>query len=354
MVTRSSNNEEKINLHRSYFQGRADVYARYWFDTSGKSGYTPALDGKQKPLPLTNAVIKGHLLGIELIGIYPLLADNTTYFLTIDFDGKNWLDDVLAVQEIAQENKLPCILERSKSGNGGHVWFFFKNPVPAWKARQLGKHQITQAKLINSQSFDRLFPSQDEHSGKGFGNLIALPLNGKYVKGGNTTFINQFGEPLPDQWQALSSCQKISESSLDNLLNSIKVTLPSQPKSTNKEEDSNKEYSIVKTTSKPHAKLVLNNQIYIPQVFLPDKLYKFAKQSCNFTNPQYYEMQRKGYSTWKTPRWIHTIDIHDKGISLPAGFLSQLQEFADTQNIKLDIDDQRITTNANPVRPKAY
>ncbi|HBE90819.1 MAG: hypothetical protein A3E37_02930 [Candidatus Andersenbacteria bacterium RIFCSPHIGHO2_12_FULL_46_9] len=339
MVTRNSSDKDKITLYRSYFRGRTDVYARYWRNTEGKSGYAPALDGKQRPLVLTDAVIKGHLLGIELVGVYLLLPNNTTYFLAVDFDGENWLDDALAVQNTAQKHKLPSLLERSKSGNGGHVWFFFENAIPAWKARQVGKHLIAQAQLTNSKSFDRLFPSQDEHTGKGLGNLIALPLNGKYVKEGATVFIDKAGEPLSDQWQALSSYKKIGEAALDRLLSNIKITPPKPKEERNNSEDAQ---STIQTSSKPQAKLVLGNQIYIPQAFLPDKLYKFAKQNCNFTNPQYYEMQRKGYSTWKTPRRIYTIDVHDEGISLPDGFLTQLQSFANEQNIKLDIDDQRI------------
>lgn len=346
MVTRNSNNEDKITFYRSYFRGRTDVYARYWTSVNGK-GYAPALDGKQRPLPLTDAVIKGHFLGIELVGTYPLLPDNTTCFLAVDFDGESWLDDALAVEKIAREHKLPSLLERSKSGNGGHVWFFFEKAIPAWKARQIGKYLVTQAKLADSKSFDRLFPSQDEHTGKGFGNLIALPLNGKHVQKDTTVFINQTGDPLPDQWQALSSYKKISETVLDNLLGSIKIT-PPKPKEQNGESENDR--SQIQTSSKAHAKIVLGSQIYIPQAFLPDKLYKFAKQHCNFANPQYYEMQRKGYSTWKTPQRIYTIDIHNEGVSLPAGFLPKLQGFANEQSIKLDVDDQRVIAKPTTFR----
>lgn len=322
------------------------MYARHWTNrATGKQGYAPALDGTQKPLVLTDAVIKGHLLGIELVGIYPLLLDNTTHFLTIDFDGENWLDDALAVVGVTNKHDLPCLLERSKSGNGGHVWFFFEEAVPAWKARQVGKHLISQASLSKDTSFDRLFPSQDEHKGKSYGNLIALPLNGKYLKNANTMFIDQSGNPYSDQWHHLSSYEKISEATLDSLLHNIKIAPPLPEKGNENNDEEKDEYRAVKTTSSPHAKIVVSNQIYVPQAFLPDKLYKFAKQRCNFANPEYFEMQRKGYSTWKTPRRIYSIDIHDEGISIPVGFLNDLQKFATEQNITLDIDDQRITAD---------
>ena len=117
MVTRNSSDKDKIMLYRSYFRGCTDVYARYWTNAGGKSGYAPALDGKQRPLVLTDAVIKGHLLGIELVGVYPLLPNNTTYFLAVDFNGENWLDDALAVQNTAQKHKLPSLAScERKSG----------------------------------------------------------------------------------------------------------------------------------------------------------------------------------------------------------------------------------------------
>lgn len=142
----------------------------------GGFGYSPEYlpDGSSKPL--TDTVILSHLLSLETVGVYPLRPDNTTNFLAIDFDESIWLKDALSVQRAGALLNIPAYLERSRSGNGVHLWFFFAAPLLAWKARKLGVHLLQEAHLDSKRSYDRMFPNQDVHSGKGFGNLIALPL----------------------------------------------------------------------------------------------------------------------------------------------------------------------------------
>lgn len=330
---------ENLSLYSSIFRGRTDLYARYWHNyQTGKSGYAPAYGGNQQILPFTPAVIKGHLLGIELVGIYPLLADSTTYFLAIDFDQAQWLDDAISVMEVVKNKGVACYLERSKSGNGGHLWFFFETNTPAWKARQLGKYFLSAVGLTTKQSFDRLFPNQDEHTGKGFGNLIALPLHGKHCHQGNTVFIDPSGTIYPDQWAYISEFDKITEQKVDDVLAKAIVVVPPQSSLPDTDESD----KAVLTTSSPHAKLFIANRIFIPNAFLPDRLYKFLKQRLNFLNPEFYELERRGYSTWKTPRYIRTIEVTDNGIFIPAGFLSEIQHFAELHSISLNINDQQI------------
>ena len=184
------------------FSGRKDVFARFWQNSAtGKSGYAPAKNDNGILLQLTETNIATHLAGQQLIGIYPLLKDNTSHFMAIDFDEASWLVDCVRAMGIASQNEIPCYLERSKSGNGAHVWFFFEKPVSAFKSRQLAKYLISQAGLSKDESsFDRIFPNQDQHTGKGYGNLIALPLNMTYLQKGNTAFIDLNLEIISDQW----------------------------------------------------------------------------------------------------------------------------------------------------------
>lgn len=340
--------QQKITLFRSLFRGRENVFAKYWaVPNSSKSGYSPVYRLNDKQNSLNDSVILSHLQGKELIGIYPLLSDNSTYFLAIDFDGVNWLTESTKLVNIAKTHDLPCYLERSKSGNGGHVWFFFETNIPAWKARRLGKFLLIQAKVTTRQTYDRMFPSQDEHHGKGFGNLIALPLQGEYLKRGNTAFIDLSGNIISDQWNYLASFVKISETSIEKLLGGGSPTAPEQQKkSTEKVQVSPEiveEEKMVKTTDSPEVKLVLENQIFIPELFLPDKLYKSFKEKLNFPNPKFYEMERRGYSTWQTPRWIKNIEIINGGIFVPAGILSEIKNFCSANNLKLTIEDKQVT-----------
>jgi hypothetical protein len=195
----------KITLFRSLFRGREDVYPRRFESRkTGKSGYSPACANEwvrgvcEKPrvkcaecdnrrfLPVTDDVIRWHLSGHDdagqsfVAGVYPLLQDESCFFLAIDFDKEAWQQDVSAFLDTCRELKLEAALERSRSGRGGHVWFFFVDAIPAALARKLGSFLLTETMErrpdIGLDSYDRLFPNQDTLPQGGFGNLIALPL----------------------------------------------------------------------------------------------------------------------------------------------------------------------------------
>lgn len=175
----SNSTKINISLYRSLFNTRTDVFARYWEDISNKKfGYAPVFRLNQSPLALTDSIIASHLIGNQTIGVYPLFPDNTTALLAIDFDGTNWLSLIQKVANVTRNNSLPIAIEKSRSGNGGHIWFFFASLIPADTARQFGKILLHQAGITSRKTYDRMFPSQDEHKGKGYGNLICLPLQG--------------------------------------------------------------------------------------------------------------------------------------------------------------------------------
>lgn len=205
-------------MFTSLFKGREDVFALHW-EQSGKSGYMPAYHfdpyrykvhkmrgGTLSNFPektyqfLTGEQLEKHLQGNHLIGIYPLLTDNTSWFIAADFDEENWADDSRKFQFLCRHKNIPAYLERSRSGNGAHVWIFFEQPYPAIKSRKIILSLLTQAGVIStfdkSSSFDRLFPNQDILSGKGLGNLIALPFHKPAMEKGNSVFIN------PDNMEA--------------------------------------------------------------------------------------------------------------------------------------------------------
>ncbi|MBU0569396.1 DEAD/DEAH box helicase, partial [Patescibacteria group bacterium] len=343
----------QIRLFRSLFKTRTDVYAKFWTNLeNSKSGYAPVYNLKTKSA-LDGSIIQSHLNGRETIGVYPLFPDNTCSFLAIDFDKSSWLENSVSLAEVAQECKIPCYVEKSKSGNGSHVWFFFDQLIPTYKARAWGKILLKKAKLSNNSAYDRMFPSQDEHSGKGFGNLICLPLQGKCASRGTTVFINKAGETYPNQWKLISSIKKVAREQIDALINNeilnIKAPKKTQkvkirPMSFENEDNSNEEEKgkrKVKTSKSSDVKAILNSQIYIPDILLPDKLYKFLKSELNFPNPEYYKRERLGYSTWQTPRFIKTIEVVEDGILLPIGYWEEIKEFIDQNNLRLTIDDNR-------------
>lgn len=217
----------QIQLFISLFKGRNDIYARRW-EKDGKSGYSPAYQlnwnefmafkakgGKfsdfpdKKPLLLTTEVIQDHLNGNQTIGIYPLMTDNTSHFISADFDKDNWMEESKSLIKICKEYEMPAYLERSRSGKGAHVWIFFENKYPASRSRAIMFELIRKALKLSEfekeVSFDRLFPSQDYHTNQGIGNLIALPLHGTSITSENTAFLDpETMKIIPDQWQYLN------------------------------------------------------------------------------------------------------------------------------------------------------
>ena len=153
------------------------------------------------------------------MGVYPMLLDETCFFLAADFDKATWQDDVAAFLETCRQMNLPAALERSRSGKGGHIWFFFNEAVPATLARKLGAHILTETMErrpdIGLDSYDRFFPNQDTLPQGGFGNLIALPLQKRPRESGNSVFLDERFTPFPDQWEFLSSIRRISRSEVE-------------------------------------------------------------------------------------------------------------------------------------------
>ncbi|BDZ29602.1 hypothetical protein RA086_00340 [Lactiplantibacillus sp. WILCCON 0030] len=178
---------EKLALYRRRFTGRQDVYAKRYFNKQAQrdvySPVTSFINGrpnKDDPQPLTDAVIKAHLKGQIFIGIYPLLKNETTNFLVIDVDKHNWQEIMTSLVQVCKQLKLPTAVEKSQSGHGGHLWFFFEQAITATVARRLGQAVLKRAMAINPdisfKAFDRLFPNQDTLPAGGYGNLIAAPL----------------------------------------------------------------------------------------------------------------------------------------------------------------------------------
>ncbi|MBU2808757.1 hypothetical protein HF285_10940 [Acidithiobacillus ferrooxidans F221] len=224
---------EKVALFRRRFRGRTDVYPIRWEGkTSGKSGYAPACANEwragvcEKPrikcgdcsnrllIPLSDAVIYDHLAGEHTVGVYPLLEDDTCYFLAVDFDEADWRDDARAFMQSCHDLSVPAALEISRSGNGAHAWVFFASRVSARDARRLGtaiiSHTCSRTRQLKLESYDRLFPNQDTMPKGGLGNLIALPLQKWPRESGYSVFVDTDLRPYPDQWAFLASIQPLA------------------------------------------------------------------------------------------------------------------------------------------------
>jgi superfamily II DNA or RNA helicase len=345
---------EKVALIHGLFRGRDDVYALRWENArTGKSGYVPATAGgwtKTGPktyLPLTDEAIVRHLRGRASIGIYPLLEDDTCWFLACDFDGRTWQLDALALLEACGEREVPAALERSRSGEGGHVWTFFSAPVAAASARRLAALLLREAMARRAEldlaSYDRLFPNQDFLPAKGFGNLIALPLQGRSRAVGASVFLDpETLEPWPDQWAFLGSLERLAPERLEQLLaEAEEVTVGA---------DALARHRAARRDERVPAEVscTIGADLAIPRGALPPSLLARLKHLASLHNQLFYERQRLRLSTHQTPRLIRCYGEDLTHLRLPRGLLAQVESVVADIGSRLVVEDRRPTPERLP------
>ena len=348
-----SDKSKHIEIFRSLFKGREDVFAIHW-EKGNKSGYMPAYrydpymyrlhkmkggtfrEYKDKTFqPLTDDQLLRHLSGEQLMGIYPLLKDNTSWFIAADFDKEKWERECKAFIGICKENKIDAYLERSRSGKGGHVWIFFDRPYPAIRSRKIFISLLEQAGVFSpfdkGSSFDRLFPNQNFHSGKGLGNLIALPLYRPALEKGNSCFIDARSNPYKDQWGFLSSVKKVSTSHLDSMCRSLEGKSPLAPTSVSKK-----------------LQIRLDNSVQLNRSGMIPELIDFLRAELNFANTEYFIKKKSGRSTWDTKRYFNFIDETEHEVIVPRGFIGKLIRYCRQQDIDFEFKDARKKLNPIP------
>ena len=403
-INRFSSPEEKIALFKSLFSGRTDVFALRWHnEKSNKSGYSPVcknkwLSGKcdlkkyscaacpfKFPESLSDSRIYNHLAGKDLycrdvIGIYPLLLDNCCNFLAFDFDShkknfknteksdaaandnsnsEKWKNDVRSVCKTCGEYSIFHSVEISRSGNGAHLWIFFSEKIKAKTARQFGS-LILQASMLKNhsisfESFDRMFPNQDEIPNGGYGNLIALPLQGRAVKEKHSVFTDESFLPYDDQWKYLSSVQKLSEKEIIEISEQIQKKLgfaisackeenPFENKkplsnSLKSKDTGNEELSSSDFSQK--VKITLTNRIEIQKAGISEKALYILRRTAVFLNPEYYKNLRLHLPLYNIPGFIDCSKENAECLLLPRGLLDETLETLKSANAGYEIADKR-------------
>jgi superfamily II DNA or RNA helicase/very-short-patch-repair endonuclease len=374
-VSHQSPAREKIALFRSLFAGREEVYPiRFVSKKTGKAGYSPACGNEwvrgicnkprtkccacayQKWLPVNDDVIHRHLAGEITVGVYPMLLDETCRFLAVDFDGDGWADDALAFLETCRMKGLPAALERSRSGNGGHVWLFFSEAVPASLARRLGTYILTDTTVRRPQtklaSYERFFPNQDTLPRGGFGNLIALPLQKVPRTAGNSVFIDETLTPFADQWSHLQSLRSISKQQAGDLVETAqsRSSLIGVRIAPADEEDASEPWKSPPSrqrSDRPAGKMpavmtiTSADQLYFPKEHLPPSLHNALARLAAFQNPAFYKAQAMRISTYEIPRIIACAEDLPEHLALPRGCLDEVLELFRDLKIHPEIDDQR-------------
>ncbi len=356
-IHNASDSISKIRLFMSLFKGRQDVYAKRWENkTKDTSGYQPVCLNQwregvcSKPkiscakctnksyAELDENVIENHLRGKIIAGVYPMLPDETCCFLAMDFDEGTWRDDISTVRNVCNEFAIPFAVERSRSGRGGHVWFFFEDRISAILARKFGTALLTcsmnRRHEIQFKSYDRLFPSQDTLPKGGLGNLIALPLQKEAREKGNSEFIDENFQSYDDQWVFLSGLKKISEDRVQNFISALSpgnelgvLTIAEEDEEGRKPwEPPPPKIELQKTDFPQRMEIVRANMLFIPKAHISQRALNRLKRLASFKNPMFYKHEAMRLSTYGLDRVISCADETNEFLCLPRGCEPELSD----------------------------
>lgn len=378
IVTTASSTADKLHLFQSLFRGRDNVYAHGYQRKDGSIAYVPACSNEWKSSvcpktdpakrkspglcshcpnrnlkPLTEQVLIAHFKGADdrlrdVVGLYVTDENCETSVLVADFDGAGWQQNVAAYRDAGRQLDLDIAVERSRSGNGGHAWLFFEEPVTAKLARDLGCALITLAcslsKTMRLDAYDRLFPTQDTLVEGGFGNLISLPFQGQAQREGNSVFVDDAFNPYPDQWEFLSRIRKVTEKQAEasvaicrkragGLLGPLAYTQADKERagfstpSTPPSQQAGKARPPVRQRKQPLTSqdfpaltvLTESDMVYVPLEGLSAAACNRIRRLAAFANPEFYRAQAMHQSVWRKPRVIDLSEDRSDCIALPRG-----------------------------------
>ena len=385
LVTSESSGRDKVGLYRSLFRGREDVYAHGFAKKDGGIGYSPACANERTRrcprwtktnrgikctdcsarefIPVNDQAVVEHFRGErdgfrDVMGLYVLMPDCTTWVLVADFDKEGWQREAVLYREACRSFGLHPAVERSRSGNGAHIWLFFEEPVDAELARNLGctliTHAMSNAGGMGFEAYDRLFPTQSTIPEGGFGNLIALPFQGKARKQSNSVFVDDDFVAFPDQWRFLSTVSKVSSYQVQEIVDSSvggplgQLAFTGHPAHRTRDMESpnlpsfpDRATDNVLNVFPKTISVIRANMLHVSKQGISKKAQNQIRRLAAFGNPEFYRAQAMHQSVYGKSRIIWCGEEDERCIMLPRGCEQKLLRLVGEYGCTCLIDDQR-------------
>lgn len=366
-LTKQSDLQSKLSLFRLLFTGRGDVYAYRWTNRKGASGYSPACRNQWVPgicgrpkikcadcpnsdyLPFDDKAVECHLSGKQVIGVYAILPDDSCRFLAIDFDEETWKEDVSCLSSVCADMGIPYSVERSRSGNGAHFWFFLNETMEASLCRRFATRLLEICMQRNPRmtfkSFDRMFPNQDTMPKGGFGNLIALPLQKEAAqKVGGSLFVDERFAPYVDQWEYLSGVRRLSRDDVIRFMDKLgEPAVPQQEMEADTEKPWKRKTEVLPAADETRRiTCVLANMLYIETKGLSSQAQNQLKRIASFSNPEFYRKQAiRQHIPLGMPRVICCAEYDGDYLCLPRGCLDDVVSWTEKNHLPIELADER-------------
>ncbi|MFX4211754.1 TOTE conflict system archaeo-eukaryotic primase domain-containing protein [Aliarcobacter butzleri] len=320
---KSFSKNEKIELFKSLFVARFDIYAKKWVSRDGsKQGFFPVTKTFQGEdyTPLTNYEIEEHLRGNLFLASYCINQKNMSKFVVFEIAD----EDKFKLQIALNSLNIKAYYELS-SYNSLFVWVFFEEEISSKIAFNFALYLLKKANISA-----KTYPNKEFATKENLGNCIELPLHLKHRDKNRTVFIDMNTNKIyEDQWSVLANVSKVSKQTISNFAD--------VPNSTNVQKDLKKiEFPLEKI------EIILEDYIYIPTFNLSKSLISKLKSFATFENPQIKVLLSLRKPLFNTPKYIRSFEENENFLMLPRGLKETLIDFFNVNAVSYSFVDKRV------------
>ncbi|MDN5054195.1 DEAD/DEAH box helicase [Aliarcobacter butzleri] len=320
---KSFSKNEKIELFKSLFVARFDIYAKKWVSRDGsKQGFFPVTKTFQGEdyTPLTNYEIEEHLRGNLFLASYCINQKNMSKFVVFEIAD----EDKFKLQIALNSLNIKAYYELS-SYNSLFVWVFFEEEISSKIAFNFALYLLKKANISA-----KTYPNKEFATKENFGNCIELPLHLKHRDKNRTVFIDMNTNKIyEDQWSVLANVSKVSRQTISNFAD--------VPSSTNVQKDLKRiEFPLEKI------EIILEDYIYIPTLNLSKSLISKLKSFATFENPQIKVLLSLRKPLFNTPKYIRSFEENENFLMLPRGLKETLIDFFNVNAVSYSFVDKRV------------